>query len=104
MRLPEAKQAKLQETLHKWIKHAGDRSTRIPFGVFEKTIAKLRHAFTLIPAGNGLLSPCNGILGKKPPVVYLHRNKPLRAAIRDARHLLHIATRDSTPCKELVTG
>ncbi len=38
VRLSEAKQDKLQETLHKWTKHAGDGSTGIPFSAFEKTI------------------------------------------------------------------
>ena len=41
---------------------------------------------------------------KSPPYIYLNRNKPLLAAIKDCWHLLKLSTEFPTPCKELVTG
>ncbi len=74
MWLEDAKREKLLTVLKGWIR-AGERGTAgVPFMEFESIIAKLRHAFTCIPAGVGLLSPCNRILQVKPRTVYLHRN------------------------------
>ena len=76
----------------------------IPFQEFESVTSKLRHAFIAIPAGKGLMTPYNKLLQLRPPVVYLHRNKPLLQVIRDCRDLLRKATKCPTPCQELVLG
>ena len=44
------------------------------------------------------------MLVKDPKNIFLQRNKPLLSAIRDCFHLLEMATKNTTPCKELVTG
>ena len=67
-------------------------------------VAKIRHAFTAIPAGRGLLTPCNKILQSKPPLVYLQRNPFLRAAIVGYRTLLRESSDSPTRCCELVVG
>ncbi len=63
MWLEEAKRAKLLTTLRGWI-CAGDNERGIPFTEFESITAKLRHAFLALPAGKGLLSPCDRLLRK----------------------------------------
>ena len=62
--LADEKRDALLKTLGKWIKGSRDGSRGIPFEEFRQTVAKLRHAFTSIPAGAGLLSPYSGVLGK----------------------------------------
>jgi hypothetical protein len=52
----------------------------------------------------GLLSPCNRILTKKPPIVWLNSQKQVLAAIIGCRTLLRESTKDPTRCKELVSG
>jgi hypothetical protein len=75
MWLEEAKREKLLTVLRGWI-CAGHRMTSgIPFNEFESITAKLRHAFTCIPAGVGLFSPCNRILKLKPRLVFLYKNQ-----------------------------
>ena len=44
------------------------------------------------------------MLGKDPNNVLLQCNKPLLSAIRDCRHLLEMSTKNTAPCKEIVTG
>jgi hypothetical protein len=74
MCLEVAKREKLLTVLKGWI-HSGKQGTvDIPFKEFESVMAKLHHAFTCIPAGVGLLLPCNCILKLQPPYVYFHRN------------------------------
>jgi hypothetical protein len=80
MWLEEQKRAKLLPTLHSWIR-AGDCKRGIPFKEFESVVAKLRHTFTALPGGQGLLSPFNRLLKKQPRVVYFQHNKPLLLAI-----------------------
>ena len=82
------KRAMLLTILHQWLRGSRRAHAGIPFKEFESVTAKLRHAFTAIPAGRGLLSPCNWVLRAQPEVVYLHRNKGLEQAIKDARTLL----------------
>jgi hypothetical protein len=66
MWLETAKRDQLLTILHSWIR-TSERSTQgIPFKEFESVLAKIRHAFTVLPAGVGLLSPCNAVLQKKP--------------------------------------
>ncbi len=50
-----------------WLQTVAHASIGIPFNRFKKIIAKLPHAFTVIPEGQGLLSPCKKILSRKPP-------------------------------------
>jgi hypothetical protein len=63
MWLEEQKRTKLLTTLHAWIR-AGNRERGVPFKEFESVVAKLRHAFTALLGGRGLLSPCNRLLKK----------------------------------------
>jgi hypothetical protein len=102
--LEDAKREKLLSILHLWLQNASRVMGAIPFKQFETVVAKLRHAFTAIPAGVGLLSPCNWILAQKPNIVWLSRNKPLLANIWGCRTLLQESTKDPTQCRELVSG
>jgi hypothetical protein len=79
--LEEAKRAYLLTVLHGWIRSSKSGMMGIPFKDFESVIAKVRHTFTAIPAGCGLLTPCNKMLQTKPPLVFLQRNPILLAAI-----------------------
>ena len=56
MWLEEDKRDAIITVVHGWIRHAKYRGG-IPFKEFKSVIAKVRHAFTAIPAGNALLSP-----------------------------------------------
>ena len=67
-------------------------------------IAKVRHAFTALPGGRGLLSPCNRLLQKCPPVVYFHCNESLHAAISNCQTILRESTSHPMWCRELVAG
>ena len=96
--LEEAKRERLLTTLHRWLRLASRGAGGIPYKMFETTIAKLRHAFTAIPSGVGLLSPCNRILALKPPIVWLNRHKRVFAALRGCRTLLQESTQDPTRC------
>ena len=104
MWLQEEKRAALLLVLKSWLRSSIQAHAGIPFKTFESVTAKLRHAFTAIPAGVGLLSPCNKILALKPSRVYLHRNKELRTAISDIRSLLRMSVLAPTKCVELVSG
>jgi hypothetical protein len=58
-----------------------------------------------LPAGNGLMLPCNSILQLQPAQVYLHNNnKDLRAAIVGMHTLLQQLTIKLMQCRELVAG
>jgi hypothetical protein len=104
MWLEAAKREKLMTILRGWIRTGHRGSAGIPFKEFESTIAKIRHAFTCIPMGVSLLSPCNRILKSKPPYVFLNRNKQLLTAIEGCRTLLRVSTKEPTRCRQLVTG
>ena len=105
MWLSEGKQDALIETLTTWL-----RSTRnskqygIPFVEFRSVLYKICHAFLLIPAGKGLLSPFYRILSAQPRVVFLHRNKPLQQALVETCTFLRDSINDPTHCSSLVTG
>ncbi len=75
MWLKDAKREKLLALLQSWIRNASRGAGGIPFKQFDTIVAKLRHAFTAIPAGVGLLSPCNQILAQKPNIVWLSWHK-----------------------------
>ena len=104
MQLEEPKREFLLAILHKWSRAAAHGRAGIPLTEFESVISKCRHAFMSIPAGRGLLTPCNAILRKRPHFIFLSRNKTLLQAIRDCRSLLREATQKPTKCSELVTG
>ncbi len=76
----------------------------IPFNEFESVIAKICHAFMAIPAGKGLLTPCNNILQMKLSVVFLQHNHILLAAVKGCRTLLRESSDSPTRCRELVSG
>ncbi len=101
--LEEEKRAKLLTILHSWI-GVGIQHRGVPFAEFESVVVKLRHAFTALPRGRGLLSPCNWLLKRSPPVVYFHRNKPLCSAMSDCCTILRESTRRPTWCRKLVAG
>jgi len=102
--LEDAKRAHLLTVLHGWLCSSRTGMVGIPFKEFESIIAKIRHAFTAIPAGRGLLTPCNKMLQMKPPVVYLHQNAVLQAAVAGCRTLLRKSSDSPTRCRELVSG
>jgi len=102
--LEEAKQAHLLTVLHGWIRSSKSGVAGIPFKEFETVVAKIRHAFTAIPAGRGLITPCNKILQTKPPIVYLQHNHMLRAAIMGCRKLLRESSDSPARCRKLVGG
>ena len=102
--LEEAKRAHLLTVLQGWIRSSKAGMMGIPFKEFESVIAKVRHAFTAIPAGRGLLTPCNKMLRTKPPLVFLKRNPILRAAVMGCRTLLRESSYSPTRCRELVGG
>ncbi|KAL7549582.1 hypothetical protein ACHAWF_012848 [Thalassiosira exigua] len=102
--LAEEKRAALLLTLKGWICGATNGPGGIPYPIFDSVVQKLRHAFTALPEGKGLLSPCNRVRALQPPVVYLHRNKALLEAIRDAHTLLQESMAFPTHCKQLVQG
>ncbi len=76
----------------------------ILFNEFKSVIAKICHAFTAIPAGKGLLTPCNNILQMKPSVVFLQHNHVLLVAVKECRTLLRESSDSPTRCRELVSG
>jgi len=104
MWLEAAKREKLQTILRGWIRTGHRGSAGILFKEFESTVAKIRHAFTCIPMGASLLSPCNRILKSKPPYVFLNRNQQLLTAIEGCRTLLRESTKEPTRCRQLVAG
>jgi hypothetical protein len=67
-------------------------------------LQKIRHAFTCIPAGVGLLSPCNRLLAKHPSYVYLHKNYNIPISLEGCRTLLRESTVEPTKCRELICG
>jgi hypothetical protein len=103
MWLEEEKRAKLLKILHGWL-WGSSRNRGIPFGEFESVVAKVRHAFSALPGGRGLLSPCNRLLQKRPPVVYFHHNESLHAAISNCQTILRESTSCPMQCRKLVAG
>ena len=102
--LEDAKRTHLLTVLHGWLRSSRTGTVGIPFKEFKSVIAKIRHAFMAIPAGRGLLTPCNKMLQMKPPVVYLHRDAVLLAAVAGCRTPLHESSDSPTRCRELVSG
>jgi hypothetical protein len=82
MWLEAEKQKKHLTILKGWIQTDARGTAGIPFNEFASTIAKLQHAFTCMPAGGRLLSPCNWVLMTRPAFVYLHKNDSLLTAVK----------------------
>jgi hypothetical protein len=102
--LEEAKRAQLLTVLQGWIRSSKAGMMGIPFKEFESVIAKVCHASTAIPAGQGLLTPCNKMLQTKPHLVFLQQNPILRAAIMGCRTLLQESSDFPRRCRKLVGG
>ena len=102
--LGEGKQNQILTILHGWLCTTASGHHGISFKEFESVVARLRYAFTALPAGLILLPPCNAILSKQPKQVYMQRNKTLREAIETCRILLRKSTLSPTRCRELVRG
>jgi hypothetical protein len=102
--LEEAKRAHLLTVLYRWIRLSRSGTTGVPFKEFKTVVAKIHHAFMAVPAGWGLLTPCNKILQKKPSLVYLQWNPVLLAAIMGCRTLLWESSDSPTRCRKLVGG
>ena len=105
MWLAEGKRDAILVTIKTWL-----RSTRknacfgVPFREFRSTLYKIRHSFTAIPAGHGLMSPFYRVLSKEPKVVFLRRNNGLYTALQDCQRFLHQSVSTPTPCRNLVHG
>ncbi len=95
---------KLLTILKGWIRTGKRGTTGIPFTEFESTIAKIRHAFMCIPAGVGLLSPCNRLLAKRPSCAYLHKNYNILTLLEGCHTLLRESTVEPTKCCKLICG
>jgi hypothetical protein len=104
MRLESAKRKKLLTIRKSWIQVGTRGTASIPFKEFKSVVAKLWHAFTCIPAGVGMLSPCNQILKLHPVFVYLHKNHKVLIAIKGCQSLLCKSTVAPTQCPELMCG
>jgi hypothetical protein len=102
--LEESKRDALLLILKGWIRSSARSHAGIPFKTFESVTAKMRHAFTALPSGLGLLSPCNKILALRPHTVFLHQNNDLRVTILEMRVLLRESIAAPTKCRELVSG
>jgi hypothetical protein len=103
MWLEEEKRATLLTILPSWL-HTGKSKHGVPFVEFESMVAKLRCAFTALPGGWGLLSPCNRLLKQGPLVVYFPINEPLNLAVSNCRTILWESTSRPTRCQELEAG
>jgi hypothetical protein len=103
MWLEEEKWAKLLTTLHSWIR-AGSLGQGVPSQEFKSVVAKLRHAFTALPGGRGLLSPCDRLLKRRLQVIYFHWNELLLSAISNCWTILRESTSCPTRCRKLVAG
>jgi hypothetical protein len=104
MWLKVAKREKLLTVLKGWICSGKWGMAGIPFKEFESKVAKLCHAFTCIPAGVGLMLPCNQILKVQPPYIYFRRNVKALNAIEGCRTLLWESIQEPTWCCKLTCG
>jgi hypothetical protein len=98
MWLEAAKWEKLLMILKSWVCTGKRGTVGIPFKEYESVILKLRHAFISIPAGVGLLSPCNQVFQVQPSYVYLHKNKRVLQALQGCCTLLRESTWEPTRC------
>jgi hypothetical protein len=85
--LESEKRSLLVMILHKWIR-GSSKNRGIPFKEFELVMAKVRHAFTALPAAISLLSGTNAMLRKRPFMVNLSGNNILLQEIKLCRTLI----------------
>jgi hypothetical protein len=102
--LEDAKRQALLTILHGWLRTTCHTNLGIPFSEFKSIIAKIRHTFTSVPAGRGLLSPCNRLLKNRLHFVYLSTNATLYEAIENIRTLLRESTTGPTCCHKPITA
>ena len=103
--LADSKRQALLAVLKEWLRQSrGSKPKAIPFDEFQSILSKIRHAFTAIPAGKGLLSHCNDVMRSEPTFIRLHSNKELYDAIVSIRTFLHDSIAQPTKCKQLVLG
>jgi hypothetical protein len=88
MWLESAKREKLLIILKGWVCPGMLSAAGKLFKQFEAVVAKIWHVFTCIPAGVGLLSPCNRILKLCPAFVYLHTNCKVLNVVKGCQTLL----------------
>ena len=81
MELPEDKRVELM----KLTKQALRAKQGVPFNSFEKTLGKMRRASQGIPGSNGLFSPFNRVLARKPQTVWFKPSGELVAALGNWR-------------------
>jgi hypothetical protein len=84
--------------------HVKNAKFGIPFKEFLSTLYKIRHSFTLIPEGHGLMSPFYRVLSNSPNVVFLRRNKTLYTALHDCKQFLQGSISMPTKCRNLIHG
>jgi hypothetical protein len=101
--LEESKRNAILTILHGWICSSRNANHGIPFNKFH-SILKIRHAFTTIPVGKGLLSPFYKILAKQPKFVFLHHNKRVLNALKECQIFLHESISTPTKCNTLITA
>jgi hypothetical protein len=104
MLLDAAKGEKLLTILKGWTWTGRQGMAGIQFAEFKSRGAKLCHTFTCIPAGVGLLSPCNRVLKVRPDFVYLHTNHRVLTVLEGCCTLLCKSTREPMHCRELTCG
>jgi hypothetical protein len=102
--LEGAKREKLLTLLKGWVQMGTQGMAGILFKEFEFTVAKIRYAFTCIPAGVGLLSPCNRVLRARQNYVFLNHNQRLLTTLEGCCTLLRESTWEPTKCRELTCG
>ena len=74
----------------------------VPFNSFEKMLGKMRRASEGIPGSNGLFSPFNRVLARKPRMVWFKPKGELAAALRDWRAIFKEALSKPTHVKQLI--
>ncbi|KAL7531899.1 hypothetical protein ACHAWF_003949 [Thalassiosira exigua] len=97
--LAEKKRPALLLVLREWIRGAATKK-KVPFKDFESVVEKIRHAFTSLPTGEGLITPLNDMVTLAPPTVFLHKNATLLMAVRDCCTLLSETMVLPTKCSQ----
>jgi hypothetical protein len=101
LKLPKCE--KLLTILNGWIQAGLCRATGAPPNKFDFTIAKICHAFMCIPAGVGLLYPCNWVLKKCLVYIYFHQKPMVLTALKGCQ-TLHESSSEPTQCHEVTCG
>ena len=98
MELTEDKKVELM----KLTKQALRAKQGVPFNSFEKMLGKMRRASQGIPGSDGLFSPFNRVLGRKPKRVWFKKRGELAAALRDWRAIFKQASSEPTHVNQLI--